>query len=160
MDKLLQILSENSDFTTEELASMLGEPEDYICAQIKEYRAQGIIKGYHATINWEKVKNSNVTALIELKVTPKPESGFEEMAQRVMEYSEVRSVYLMAGAYDLALFLQGESIQDVSAFVSRKLSALDGIISTATHFVLKCYKESGVNLVDSEDDNDKRSLIL
>ncbi len=159
MDKLLEILSENSDFTTGELSSMLGEPEDYIIAQIKEYRAQGIIKGYHATINWEKVPNSNVVALIELKVTPKPESGFDEMARRVMEYSEVRSVYLMAGSYDLALFVQGETIQDVSAFVSRKLSALDGIISTATHFVLKCYKQNGVELTENEDD-DKRSLIL
>ena len=159
MDKLLEILSENSDFTTGELSSMLGEPEDYIIAQIKEYRAQGIIKGYHATINWEKVPNSNVVALIELKVTPKPESGFDEMARRVMEYSEVRSVYLMAGSYDLALFVQGKTIQDVSAFVSRKLSALDGIISTATHFVLKCYKQNGVELTENEDD-DKRSLIL
>ncbi|MCH5299833.1 MAG: Lrp/AsnC family transcriptional regulator [Ruminococcus sp.] len=160
MDKLLEILSQNSDFTNEELASMLNEPEDYIAAQIKEYHSRGIIKGYHATINWEKVSDADVTAIIELKVTPKPESGFDEMAKRVMEYSEVKSVYLMAGSYDFAIFVEGSTIQEVSAFVSKKLSALDGVISTATHFMLKCYKEHGVPLVDFGEDTDKRSLIL
>lgn len=160
MDKLLELLSENSDFTTEELSLMLNEPEDYIVAQIKEYESQGIIKGYHATINWEKVQNANVTALIELKVTPKPETGFDEMAKTVMEFSEVKTVYLMAGPYDLAIFVQGATMQDVSAFVSRKLSAIDGVISTATHFVLKCYKDGGVILGEEEADTDKRSLIL
>ena len=160
MDKLLEMLSENSDFTTEELALMLGEPEDYIAAQIKEYESQGVIKGYHAIIDYEKIQNSNVLALIELKVMPKPETGFEEIARRVIEYSEVKTSYLMAGSYDLAIFVEGATMQDVSAFVSRKLSALDGVISTATHFVLKCYKEGGVVLSGGEEDTDKRSLIL
>lgn len=160
MDKLLEILSENSDFTTDELALMLNEPEDYISAQIKEYSSQGIIRGYHATIDWDKVPDANVTALIELKVMPKPESGFEEIAQRVIEYSEVKTAYLMAGGYDLAIFVQGATMQEISAFVSRKLSALDGVISTATHFVLKCYKDSGVILTGKDEDTDRRSLIL
>lgn len=160
MDKLLEILSTNSDFSMEELALMLNEPEDVIKAKIKDYRAKGVIKGYHATINWEKVENAQVTALIELKVTPKPESGFEEIAARIAEYPEVKSVYLMAGAYDLALFVQDESMQAVSSFVSRKLSALDGILSTATYFVLKSYKENGVVFEKDKEKNDKRSLIL
>ncbi len=160
MDKLLEILSTNSDFSMEELALMLNKPEDEIKAKIKDYRAKGIINGYHATINWEKVENAQVTALIELKVTPKPETGFEEIANKIAEYSEVKSVYLMAGAYDLALFVQDATMQDVSSFVSRKLSALDGVISTATYFVLKSYKENGVVFDKDKKQKDKRSLIL
>lgn len=160
MDKLLEILSENSDFSIAELSMMLNEPEDYINAQIKEYEAQGIIKGYHATINWEKIPNADVRALIELKVTPKPDTGFDDMAKRVTEYKEVKTVYLMAGSYDLAIIVQGHSIQDIAAFVSKKLSALDGVISTATHFMLRCYKDGGVLLDDDQEHEDKRSMIL
>lgn len=160
MNKLLEILSTNSDFTIEELALMLNKSEDEIKAQIKDCHANGIIHGYHATINWEKVDNAQVTALIELKVTPKPETGFEEIAKRIAEYPEVKSVYLMAGAYDLALFVQDKTMQAVSSFVSRKLSALDGVVSTATYFVLKSYKENGVVFDKDKTGKDKRSMIL
>ncbi len=160
MDKLLKIISENSSYSTEQLALMLGEPEDYIKAQIKEYENSGIIRGYQAMVNWDQVPNSGVMAIIELKVTPQKEKGFDEIAQRVMMFEEVSSVYLMAGAYDLALIVKGETIQDVSAFVSKKLSALEGILSTATHFMLKRYKEGSVALVDVDEETDRREMIL
>ncbi len=157
MDKLLKLLSRNSEYSVAELALMLGEPEDYVRARIKKYEDDGIIKGYRALVNYEKVADAGVTAYIELKVTPQKKSGFDEIAKRIMKFDEVESVYLMAGAYDLALIVKGETIQDVSAFVSRKLSALDGILSTATHFILKRYKDDGVALED-EDNGDERCM--
>ena len=160
MDKLLQLLSSNSKFSTAEISAMLGEPEDYIKAQIKEYESRGIIKGYQAVVNWEEVENSYVEALIELKVTPKRETGFDDMAQMCMAFEEVDSVYLMAGVYDFALIVKGETMQDVAMFVAKKLSTVDGVLSTGTHFIMRRYKDRGMNLFDPDDQADERSLIL
>ena len=159
MDKLLKILSENSKLTTKELSLMLGEPEDYIIAQIKEYENAGIIRGYRAVVNWDEVPDSGVVALIELKVAPQLQKGFDEFAERVLSFDEVESVYLMAGGYDLLLTVKGHTIQDVSSFVAKQLAAMDGILSTATHFMLKRYKENGVSLVDV-DTKDRREMVL
>ena len=160
MDKLLQLLCKNASFTTAEFAAMLGEPEDYISAQIKEYENRGIIKGYQAVVNWEDVDDSFVEALIELKVTPKKETGFDEMAQMCMAFDEVESVYLMAGVYDFALIVRGETMQDIAMFVAKKLSTIDGVVSTGTHFIMRRYKDRGMKLTESEDQADERSLIL
>lgn len=160
MDKLLQLLSTNSGFTTSEIAAMLGEPEDYIKAQIKEYENKGIIKGYQAVVDWEALAGNYVEALIELKVTPKKETGFDEMAQQCMAFDEVESVYLMAGAYDFALIVKGETMQDIAMFVAKKLSTIDGVLSTATHFIMRRYKDRGMNLIESYNQADERSLIL
>ena len=105
MDKLLEILRENSSFTTKELALMLGEPEDYITAQIKEYEQTGVIKGYQAIVDFDKVPDAGVTAIIDLKVTPERETGFDTIASKIMSFEEVRSLYLMAGSYDFAVFV-------------------------------------------------------
>ncbi len=139
---------------------MLGEPEDYIKAQIKEYESRGIIKGYQAVVNWEEVENSYVEALIELKVTPKRETGFDDMAQMCMAFEEVDSVYLMAGVYDFALIVKGETMQDIAMFVAKKLSTVDGVLSTSTHFIMRRYKDRGMNLFGSDSQSDERSLIL
>lgn len=160
MDKLLNLLCTNSQFSVAELSAMLGEPEDYIKAQIKEYEAKGIIKGYQAVVNWEDVEESYVEALIELKVTPRKETGFDEMAQRCMAFDEVESVYLMAGVYDFALIVRGQTMQDIAMFVARKLSTIDGVLSTGTHFIMRRYKDRGMNLTDFDGDKDERSLIL
>ena len=160
MDKLLQLLSTNAKFSTAEMSAMLGEPEDYIKAQIKEYENQGIIKGYQAVVNWENVENSYVEALIELKVTPKRETGFDDMAQMCMAFEEVDSVYLMAGVYDFALIVRGETMQDIAMFVAKKLSTIDGVLSTGTHFIMRRYKDRGMCLTDDDNASDERSLIL
>ena len=160
MDKLLQLLSTNSGFTTAEIAAMLGEPEDYIKAQIKEYENQGIIKGYQAVVNWDELDDNFVEALIELKVSPKKETGFDEMAQMCMEFEEVESVYLMAGVYDFALIVKGETMQDIAMFVAKKLSTIDGVLSTGTHFIMRRYKDRGMKLTEPENRADGRSLIL
>ena len=160
MDKLLQLLSTNSGFTTGEIATMLGEPEDYIKAQIKEYEIKGIIKGYQAVVNRDELDDGDVEALIELKVMPRKETGFDEMAERCMAFEEVESVYLMAGAYDFALIVRGETMQDIAMFVAKKLSTIDGILSTGTHFIMRRYKDRGMNLIDFGDQTDGRNLIL
>lgn len=159
MDKLLEILSENSSFTTKELALMLGEPEDYINAQIKEYEQSGIIKGYQAIVDWDKVPDAGVTAIIELKVTPKKETGFDEIAKRIMAFEEVTSMYLMAGAFDFSVMVKGDTMQEVASFVARKISCVEGIKATATYFMLKTYKLGGLSFVEDEEP-DGRSMIL
>lgn len=160
MDKLLKLLSANSEFTTAELATILDEPEDYIKAQIKEYTNKGIIKGYQAVVNWEEIQDSFVEALIELRVTPKKETGFDEMAEQCMAFDEVETVYLMAGAYDFALIVRGETMQEIAMFVAKKLSTMDSVVSTSTHFILRRYKDRGMNLKDFKECSDGRNLIL
>ncbi len=159
MDKLIELLNENSQFTVSELSAMLNRSEEDIKHQIEEYEKQGIIKGYKALINWDKLADSCVSAIIELKVVPKKETGFDEIAKSVMHFDEVESVYLMAGGYDLLVMVKGKNIQEISMFVSRRLSTLDSVVSTATHFVLSRYKDGGVTLFNDEE-ADKRSMIL
>ncbi len=160
MDKILEILSENSSFSVKELSLMLGEPEDYISAQIKEYEQTGIIRGYQAIVDTDKLSDAGVTAIIELKVTPKKETGFEELAEKIMAFEEVTSLYLMAGSFDFAVFVKGKTIQDVASFVAKRISCVDGVIATATHFMLKTYKKGGVCLFGDSDPSDGRSMVL
>ncbi len=161
MNKLLEILSRNADFTTEQLAAMLGQTEDEVKAQIQEYKKQGIIRGTNALINWDKVPDAGVTAIIELKVTPQPETGFDDTAKIVMSFDNVESVYLAASSrYDLIATVKGSTIQEIAEFVSKRLSTLDNVIGTATSFVLTHYKAGGVSFYDSEEEEEQRSLIL
>ncbi|TFG83162.1 MAG: Lrp/AsnC family transcriptional regulator, partial [Erysipelotrichales bacterium] len=127
---------------------------------LEAYEKQGIIKGYQAIINYEKLENAPVFALIELKVAPKKEFGFQEIADRVMAFEEVDSVYLMAGDYDLAIFVRGRTIQDVAMFVAKRLSTLDSVLSTSTHFVLTKYKEDGFMLRDEETDDQRGQMVV
>lgn len=156
MDRLLSLLEENSRLTNAQLAVMLETTEADIAAQIEQYEQNGIIKGYTAVLDREKVDKEYVVAVIELKVTPKRDFGFEEIARRVAEYSEVESVYLMSGGYDLAVFVNGKTFKDIALFVSKRLAVLDSVVSTATHFLLSRYKEKGFFM--SEEDQDERSV--
>ena len=161
MNKLLKLISKNADLTTAQLASMLGESEEAVKAQIEKYKEQGIIKGTNTLINWDKVPDSGVTAIIELKVTPKPETGFDDIAKIVMSYDNVESVYLAASSrYDLIATVSGSTIQEIAEFVSKRLSTLDNVIGTATSFVLTQYKGGGVAFYDDEEEQEQRSMIL
>ena len=161
MNKLLELLSRNADFTTAQLAAMLGQTEEEVISRIKEDKEKGIIKGTTTLINWDKVPDAGVMALIELKVTPKPETGFDDIAKVVMSYDNVESVYLAASSrYDLIAMVKGSTIQEIAEFVSKRLSTLDNVIGTATSFVLTHYKSGGVSFCDSEEDDEQRSLIL
>lgn len=149
MEKLLSLLKENARYTVSELSILLNQSEDVVLAALKAYEDNGTIKRYTTILDETKLPEIPVHALIELKVTPKKEAGFQDIADRVMALDEVDSVYLMAGDYDLAVFVHGKSMQDVAMFVAKRLSTLESVLSTSTHFVLSKYKEDGVLLDDS-----------
>ena len=155
---LLSLLNENARLTNAQLAVMLGKTEEEVEKEIADYQQKGIIKGYKALINWEKVDHHKTTALIELKVQPKKESGFDEIAKKIMQFSKVESVYLMSGGFDLAVMVHGDSIQDSAMFVAKRLSPLDSVLSTATHFILTRYKEGDV-ILTSPKEEDRRNLL-
>ena len=155
---LLSLLNENARLTNAQQAVMLGKTEEEVEKEIADYQQKGIIKGYKALINWEKVDHHKTTALIELKVQPKKESGFDEIAKKIMQFSKVESVYLMSGGFDLAVMVHGDSIQDIAMFVAKRLSPLDSVLSTATHFILTRYKEGDV-ILTSPKEEDRRNLL-
>lgn len=160
MDNLLGLLKQNARLSIKELSVLLNQSEEVVVKALEAYEKQGIIKGYQAILNYEKLEPAPVFALIELKVQPKKEFGFQEIADRVMAFEEVESVYLMAGDYDLAIFVRGKTIQDVAMFVAKRLSTLDSVLSTATHFVLTKYKEAGFILRDEEADELRGQLVI
>lgn len=151
-NELLKLLSRNARYTNEELAAMLGSDAKTVAEQIAELEKDGVICGYKAVIDWDRFDN-NVSAIIELNVVPKADLGFEEVAEKVMSYHEVESVYLMSGVYDLNVVVKGKTLQDVARFVARELATIDSVTSTTTHFVMRRYKEMDVKLCDlSKDD--------
>ena len=157
--KLLKLLSDNARYSVSDLATMLGINEKSVENEISEMKASGLIRGYKAVIDWEKLDTGAVSAIIELKVSPQADHGFEEIAKRVMMYSEVESVYLMSGGYDLCVTVRGKSFQQVAMFVAKELSTIDAVNSTATHFILRRYKELDVVLCDGDYD-DRGSISL
>lgn len=159
MDQLLSLLSENARLTAGQLAAMLNIPETEVTEKISRYEKEGIIRGYKAIVNWEKVDKNKASALIELRVSPKRDRGFDEIASRIMQFEEVESVYLMSGGYDLAVKVRGKSMQDIAIFVMRRLSTLDSVLSTATHFILTRYKDDNV-ILNSEDEQDERRSVF
>ncbi len=161
MIKLLELLSQNADFTPAQLSAMLGTSEEEVKKQIEEYKNAGVIKGTKAIINWNKVPDAEVRAIIELKVTPKPETGFDDIADIVMSYENVEDVYLAASSrYDLIALVKGGTIQEIAEFVSKRLSTLDNVIGTATSFVLNTYKQDGAIFGNESEEEEQRSMIL
>lgn len=156
-EKLLEAIDKNSKISAEDLAIMLGTTAEEITLAIKQMEEEAVICGYPTLINWEKVHCERVTALIELKVTPQRGLGFDKIAERIYQFNEVQSVYLMSGGFDLTVILEGKTMREVANFVSEKLAPMDAILSTATHFVLKKYKEHGLPLVHKKED--ERMLI-
>lgn len=156
-NELLSIIEKNSRIDLNELAAMLGVAEIDVVNEMAAMESEGIICGYHTLINWDNTSNEKVTALIEVSVTPQTGQGFDTIAEKIYKYSEVRSVYLISGKYDLMVILEGKSLREVSNFVSEKLSGLDAVLSTATHFILKKYKDHGTIFKTKTDD--ERELI-
>jgi DNA-binding Lrp family transcriptional regulator len=144
MDELLRILQANALESHENLARMLGLPAAEVSRRIADYERGGVIRGYQAILNEDRLELDKVTAVIEVKVTPQREGGFDTIAQRISRFPEVRSAHLMSGTYDLLLFVEGPTLREVAAFVSERLAPLNGVISTSTHFMLKTYKRFGV----------------
>ena len=157
MDSLLDLLQQDARLTTEQLSERLGRPAAEIAAAVAALQAKGAILGFHAVVDPERAGQRHVSALIEVKLTPERDGGFDRLAQRIAKFDQVRSCYLMSGGYDLAVLVEGEDLREVARFVSEKLSTLDGVISTATHFQLKVYKQSG--FVAGETHADERLAV-
>ena len=156
-EELLAILEKNSRIDFKELAVLLGVSEEKILDEITALEKDGIICGYHTLINWEKTSIEKVNALIEVKVTPQRGQGFDRIAERIYNYPEVRAVYLISGGYDLLVTLEEKTLKEIANFVSDKLSTLDSVLSTATHFILKKYKDHGT--IINQNRNDEREVI-
>ncbi|WP_029199774.1 Lrp/AsnC family transcriptional regulator [Oribacterium sp. NK2B42] len=142
-EKILTIIEKNSRLTVKDIASILGESDAKVAAEIEAMENEHIICGYHTLINWDKTQDERVDALIEVKVTPQRGLGFDSIAQRIYQYDEVDAVYLMSGSFDFTVLISGKTMKEVASFVSSKLSPMDSVLSTATHFVLKKYKDHG-----------------
>lgn len=153
MKELLELLEKNHTLPLEKLAIMLNKPEEEVASLIKQLEKEKIIVKYHTIINWEKAGVDSVTAIIAVKITPQREVGFDAIAERIYRFPEVRSLYLMSGAYDLQVMIEGNSLKEVATFVSTKLSTIEGVVSTTTHFMLKKYKEAHVIMEDREEDH-------
>lgn len=156
-EELLKIIEKNSRMDLKELAVILGTEEIDVANELAAMEKEGVICGYHTLIDWEKTSIEKVNALIEVRITPQRGQGFDNIAERIYKYPEVHAVYLISGGYDLLVTLDGKSLKEVSNFVSDKLSTLEGVLSTATHFILKKYKDHGTIL--SKKNEDERELI-
>lgn len=148
-ETILTFIEKNSRIDLKELAVILGVDETAVANELSAMEKENIICGYHTMIDWDKTSTEKVTALIEVRVTPQRGQGFDRIAERIYNYPEVQSVYLISGGYDLMVILEGKSLREVSQFVSDKLSTLEQVLSTATHFILKKYKDHGTVLTKS-----------
>lgn len=155
--EILDVLEKNGRVSVTDLATMLGEPENEVAAAISSMEKEKIICGYHTLINWDKACQDRVTALIEVKVTPQRDEGFDAIAEKIYNFKEVTSVYLMSGAFDLTVIIEGKTMKEVALFVGQRLAVIDAVLSTATHFVLKKYKDHGF-IMDVEK-KDERMLV-
>ncbi|MDO4978122.1 MAG: Lrp/AsnC family transcriptional regulator [Eubacteriales bacterium] len=154
---ILRMLENNSRIDLHDVALMLSTDESVILAEIEKMEAEGIICGYPTLINWDKTDSEKVNALIEVHVTPQRGKGYEKLAERITNYPEVKAIYLMSGAYDFAVFLEGKTLKEVSMFVTTRLATLEDVAGTATHFILKKYKDHGMILIEKEE-NDRMKV--
>lgn len=150
---LLKLLEKDARYTYADLAVMLDMTEDEVRREVEQMKKEGVIRGFKTVIDWERLDSAYVSALIELKVTPQADNGFEEAAMKIMNYPEVETVYLMSGGYDLCVIVTGKTFQQVAMFVGKVLAPMPSVVSTATHFVLRRYKEMDVILCGENEDD-------
>ncbi len=157
MEKLLRLLEKDARLSNAELAMMLNMEEAEVAKRIAALEKDGVIRGYKALVDWDRTDREYVTALIELRITPKKDSGFDGIAEKIMQFDEVETISLMSGGFDLMVMVNGRSFKDVAMFVAKRLSTIDAVVSTATHFVLRRYKEKNVLFLTEE--KDERSAL-
>ncbi|HKS36446.1 MAG TPA: Lrp/AsnC family transcriptional regulator [Verrucomicrobiae bacterium] len=157
MEPLLKLLRDNASLSPVQLSKMLNLSEAEVASRIKSYEEERVILGYHTVLNEEKLGLDIVRAVIEVKITPERGGGFDRLAERIAKYAEVHSCYLMSGAYDLLVIVEGRSLREVATFVSEKLATVQGVLSTATHFMLKPYKDQGVLM--THERNEERLAV-
>ena len=156
-ERILAVMEKNSRIDIKDLAILLGESEVAVANEIAQMEKEHIICGYHTLIDWDKTSADKVTALIEVRVTPQRGMGFDKIAERIYQFSEVEAVYLMSGSFDFTVFIEGKTMRQVAQFVSERLAPMESVLSTATHFVLKKYKDHGT--IISDPVQDERMLI-
>ena len=156
-EEILRLLEENSRIDIKEIAILVGKTEAEVANEIAQMEKEGIIRGYYTLINWDNTNDERVSALIEVKVTPQRGIGFDKIAERISKFDEVKSVYLMSGGFDFTVILEEKTMKEIAQFVTSKLSTLDEVLNTATHFVLKKYKDYGVTMM--EEHKDERMLV-
>ena len=142
-EKILAVMERNARISAKDLAAVIGEDEQAVREEIERMEEEHIICGYHTLVNWAKAGAEKADAFIEVKVTPQRGVGFDQIAERILQYPEVTSIYLISGSFDFAVFIEGKSMREVAMFVSEKLSTIDGVLSTSTQFILKSYKDHG-----------------
>lgn len=150
-EEILRLIEKNGRIDLKEASILLGMQESEVANAISEMEKEKIICGYYTLIDWEKTSEERVTALIEVRVTPQRGSGFDDIAERMMKYDEVKAVYLMSGGFDFTLLIEEKSMKEIAQFVTNKLSTLDSVLNTATHFILKKYKDYGTVLAETEE---------
>lgn len=155
MKKLLQLLENDCTLSPGQLAAMTGSSEEAVAAAIAEYEKNKVILGYKAIVDWDRTQRESVTALIEVSVTPQRGEGFDRIAERIYQYDEVESVYLMSGSFDLTVIISGRTLKEVALFVGEKLAPLEDVTGTATHFILKKYKEKHL-IFQSQEEQEER----
>ena len=156
-EEILRLLEKNSRIDIKEIAILVGKTETEVANEIAQMEKEGIIRGYYTLINWDNTNDERVSALIEVKVTPQRGIGFDKIAERISTFDEVKSVYLMSGGFDFTVILEEKTMKEIAQFVTSKLSTLDEVLNTATHFVLKKYKDYGVTMM--EEHKDERMLV-
>lgn len=159
MEEILEILEKNSKISEEQIAIMLNKSVEEVRATIKYLEEENVIVGYNTLINWEKTNLETVNALIEVRVTPQRGQGFDNVAERIYMYPEVKACYLMSGGFDLTVILEGKTLKEVALFVAEKLASLESVLSTSTHFVLKRYKDNG-KILESKQDDEREAIVL
>ena len=159
MSEILKLLEKDCTYTPAQIASMLNLSEEEVKEAISEYEKKDIILGYKAVVDWDKTQEQLVTALIDVHVTPQRDAGFTRVAERIYQYEEVQSLYLMSGGYDLSVVIAGRTLKDVALFVAEKLATIDGVSGTATHFILKKYKDGGVLFNPREEQQERIEMI-
>ncbi|MDR1533195.1 MAG: Lrp/AsnC family transcriptional regulator [Clostridiales bacterium] len=157
-EQLLEFLEKDSRLTAAELAVMTGQPEDAVAREISAMTKEHVICGFNTLVNWDKTEREFVTALIEVRVTPQRGQGFDSIAARIYRFEEVKAVYLMSGGFDLTVIIDGRNIKEIAHFVTDKLATLDSVLSTATHFVLKKYKDYGI-ILEKDGHTDERMIV-
>jgi len=158
MDKLLTLLENDARLTPAEIAVMMQKDEGDIKKAIEDYEKRGVILGYNALIDWDKTDREYISAVIELKVTPQKDRGFDRIAEKIYNYPEVKDLYLMSGAYDFQVIIEGKTLKEVAQFVTSKLAPIDSVISTATHFVLRKYKNNGI-IFDTPEQDERINIL-
>lgn len=156
-EEILRLLEKNSRIDIKEISILVGKTEAEVANEIAQMEKEGIIRGYYTLINWDNTNDERVSALIEVKVTPQRGIGFDKIAERISKFDEVKSVYLMSGGFDFTVILEEKTMKEIAQFVTSKLSTLDEVLNTATHFVLKKYKDYGVTMM--EEHKDERMLV-